>query len=72
MFVFKSVLVLKTPEFLKYVSLVLLTLQNALLILIMRYVRTRKGDMFFATSAVVWSELIKAVTSLFIILYMLG
>ncbi|PVD24208.1 hypothetical protein C0Q70_14678 [Pomacea canaliculata] len=64
-----NVQVLKTPEFLKYVSLVLLTLQNALLILIMRYVRTRKGDMFFATSAVVWSELIKAVTSLFIILY---
>lgn len=59
----------KTPEFLKYVSLVLLTLQNAALILIMRYVRTREGDMFFATSAVVCSEAIKTATSLAIILY---
>ena len=44
---------------LKYLSLVLLTLQNALLILVMRYVRVREGDMFMATTAVVMSELFK-------------
>ncbi|XP_076469289.1 UDP-galactose translocator-like [Babylonia areolata] len=59
----------QTPEFLKFVSLVLLTLQNAALILVMRYVRTRVGDMFFATSAVVMSEFFKLLTSLAIILY---
>lgn len=59
----------KTPEFLKYLSLVLLTVQNAALILVMRYVRTRPGDMFFATSAVVCSEALKLITSLAIILY---
>ena len=53
----------------KYVSLVLLTLQNAALILVMRYVRTRTGDMFFATAAVVMSETLKLFTSLAIILY---
>lgn len=59
----------QTPQVLKYVSLVLLTVQNAALILIMRYVRTRSGDMFFATAAVVCSEAIKVATSLAIILY---
>ena len=59
----------QTPEFLKYLSLVLLTLQNAALILVMRYVRTRAGDMFLATAAVVLSETLKLFTSLAIILY---
>ena len=59
----------QTPEFMKYLSLVLLTLQNAALILVMRYVRTRPGDMFFATTAVVLSESFKLLTSLGIILY---
>ena len=59
----------QTPEFLKLLSLVLLTLQNAALILVMRYVRTREGDMFFATSAVVVSETLKLFTSLAIILH---
>ncbi|KAK7101952.1 UDP-galactose translocator-like [Littorina saxatilis] len=59
----------QTPEFLKYLSLVLLTLQNAALILGMRFVRTREGDMFFATTAVVVSETLKLFTSLAIILY---
>lgn len=52
---------------LKQLSLVLLTLQNALLILVMRYTRTRKGDMYFATTAVVLSEGLKVLTSLMIL-----
>ena len=52
---------------LKYVSLLLLTIQNALLILVMRYVRTRAGDMFLSTSAVVMSEMLKFVACLIII-----
>lgn len=62
----------KTPASLKYVSLVLLTLQNALLILVMRYVRTREGEMFVATSAVIMSELFKFFTCLVIILVQEG
>lgn len=54
---------------LKYLSLFLLTAQNALLILIMRYVRTRGGDMFMATSAVVMAEIFKFSVSLLIIFY---
>ncbi|GFN76210.1 UDP-galactose transporter [Plakobranchus ocellatus] len=57
----------KTPASLKYASLVLLTLQNALLILVMRYVRTREGEMFVATSAVIMSELFKFIICLVII-----
>ncbi|KAK2175958.1 hypothetical protein NP493_694g01020 [Ridgeia piscesae] len=49
---------------LKYISLVVLTLQNAVLILVMRYVRVRKGDMFIASTAVVMTELLKFIASL--------
>ncbi|XP_060070966.1 UDP-galactose translocator-like [Ylistrum balloti] len=52
---------------LKSVSLVLLTLQNAALILVMRYVRIRNGDMFMATTAVIISEALKCLTCLVII-----
>ncbi|CAG5123725.1 unnamed protein product, partial [Candidula unifasciata] len=62
----------KTPESLKYISLVLLTLQNALLILVMRYVRTREGDMFIATTAVIMSEVFKCGACLVIILIQEG
>jgi len=44
---------------LKYTSLVLLTFQNASLALLMRYVRTRPGDLFFSSTAVVSSEFLK-------------
>ncbi|KAH3777753.1 hypothetical protein DPMN_179201, partial [Dreissena polymorpha] len=53
---------------LKYVSLVLLTVQNAVFILSMRYVRTRAGDMFFTTTAVILQEAIKCLISMIIIL----
>jgi UDP-sugar transporter A1/2/3 len=56
----------------KYVSLTLLTLQNAALIVVMRYVRTREGDMFFHTSAVVMQETFKCLASLAIIFYQVG
>lgn len=56
-----------TRTMLKQLSLILLTLQNALLILVMRYTRTRKGDMYFATTAVVLSEGLKVLTSLMIL-----
>ncbi|XP_061591667.1 UDP-galactose translocator isoform X2 [Cololabis saira] len=53
---------------LKYISLAVLVVQNASLILSIRYVRTLPGDRFFATSAVVMAEVLKLVTCLLIIL----
>ncbi|KAG5897203.1 hypothetical protein JTB14_022556 [Gonioctena quinquepunctata] len=47
---------------LKYISLVTLTLQNAILGLSMRYARTREGDMFLSSTAVLMSEVVKLVT----------
>ncbi|CAH0552009.1 unnamed protein product [Brassicogethes aeneus] len=52
---------------LKYVSLVTLTLQNAVLGLSMRYARTRDGDMFLSSTAVLMSEVIKLVTCIAIV-----
>ncbi|XP_050412815.2 UDP-galactose translocator, partial [Patella vulgata] len=52
---------------LKYVSLLVLTLQNAALILVMRYTRTRTGDMFVSSTAVVMSEMCKFFTCVVII-----
>ena len=57
---------------LKYFSLVCLAVQNTVLILTMRYVRTQKGDMFMATTAVIMSETLKVIASLAIILYLEG
>ncbi|XP_050088634.1 UDP-galactose translocator [Anopheles aquasalis] len=52
---------------LKYISLVTLTLQNAVLGLSMRYGRTRPGDIFFSSTAVVMAELVKLITSLVLV-----
>ncbi|XP_002741925.3 UDP-galactose translocator-like [Saccoglossus kowalevskii] len=52
----------------KYVSLAVLVIQNASLILVMRYTRTTKGDMYLATTAVVATEVIKLLTCLTVIL----
>jgi len=49
---------------LKYISLITLTGQNALLGLSMRYARTRPGDMFISTTAVFLAELVKLLTCL--------
>ncbi|KAL4226881.1 hypothetical protein ACF0H5_014859 [Mactra antiquata] len=61
-----------TPYMLKYLSLIALTAQNAMVILVMRYVRTRGGEMFMATSAVVMSEILKFTSCLLIIFYQQG
>ncbi|KAM4571715.1 UDP-galactose translocator isoform 1-T1 [Fundulus diaphanus] len=53
---------------LKYISLAVLVVQNASLILSIRYVRTLPGDRFFTTSAVVMAEVLKVTTCLLIIL----
>ncbi|KAM4562142.1 UDP-galactose translocator isoform 1-T1 [Odontesthes bonariensis] len=53
---------------LKYISLAVLVVQNASLILSIRYVRTLPGDRFVATSAVVMAEVLKVLTCLLIIL----
>ncbi|XP_037335696.2 UDP-galactose translocator isoform X1 [Pungitius pungitius] len=53
---------------LKYISLAVLVVQNASLILSIRYVRTLPGDRFFTTSAVVMAEILKVLTCLLIIL----
>ena len=44
-------------------SLVILTVQNASLILTMRYTRTLPGDMYFASTAVMITEIVKAISS---------
>merc|ERR1711942_598745 len=48
----------------KYISLVTLTGQNAVLGLSMRYARTRPGDMFISTTAVFLAEVVKLLTCL--------
>ncbi|XP_068453556.1 UDP-galactose translocator isoform X2 [Clinocottus analis] len=53
---------------LKYASLAVLVVQNASLILSIRYVRTLPGDRFFTTSAVVMAEILKVLTCVVIIL----
>ncbi|XP_048511112.1 UDP-galactose translocator isoform X1 [Athalia rosae] len=55
------------PQILKYVSLVTLTLQNAVLGLSMRYARTRAGDMFLSSTAVVMAEAVKLATCLILV-----
>ena len=52
---------------LKYISLLTLTFQNAILGLSMRYSRTRSGDMFFAGTAVLMAEVVKLFTCLYLV-----
>ncbi|XP_055298104.1 UDP-N-acetylglucosamine transporter isoform X2 [Sitodiplosis mosellana] len=61
----------KNKNTLKYVSLITLTLQNAILTLSMRYARTRasKEDLFYNTTVVVMSELTKLLTCLVLVFY---
>ena len=53
-------------QFLKVVSLVTLTIQNASLTLFMRAARTQK-DVFLTSSAVIMSELLKLITCFFMV-----
>jgi UDP-sugar transporter A1/2/3 len=55
-------------NYLKWASLIILVVQNASTILLLRYVRTVPGDLFFSTTAIVCQEAIKMLASL-ILLY---
>ncbi|XP_022230471.1 UDP-N-acetylglucosamine transporter [Drosophila obscura] len=52
---------------LKYISLLTLTLQNAILGLSMRYARTRPGEIFLSSTAVLMAEFAKLITCLFLV-----
>ena len=57
-----------TAQKLKYLSLLTLTAQNAILGLSMRYSRTREGvDMFYEATAVLMAECVKFFTCLFLV-----
>lgn len=56
-----------TAQKLKYLSLLTLTAQNAILGLSMRYSRTRDGDMFYEATAVLMAECVKFFTCLFLV-----
>lgn len=51
----------------KYISLVTLTVQNAALGLSMRYARTRPGDLFVSSTAVLMSEFVKLISCLWLV-----
>ncbi|KAF0755860.1 UDP-N-acetylglucosamine transporter [Aphis craccivora] len=52
---------------LKVITLVTLTLQNAMVALSMRYARTRPGDMFISSTAVVMAEVFKLFVCLILV-----
>ena len=55
----------------KYMSLSVLTVQNTVLMVSMRYSRVLAGDMYFSTTAVVLSEAMKMIICLLIIFFQL-
>jgi len=54
--------------FMKPISLVALTLQNALSILLLRYVRTTAGTRFINSTAVINSEIQKTILSILLVI----
>lgn len=52
---------------LKLITLVTLTLQNAMVALSMSYARTRSGDMFISSTAVVMAEVVKLIVCLMLV-----
>lgn len=58
----------QSDRFTRHLSLVTLTLQNALLGLCTRYSRTRPGDMFFTSSAVLMGEVVKLFAGLLLVM----
>ncbi|CAM4718571.1 unnamed protein product [Leuciscus chuanchicus] len=54
-------------KIMKFISLVILVIQNASLIFSIRYVWRLAGDHCLATSAVVMAEILKVLTCLFLI-----
>ena len=61
------VLTVAVARSMKYVSLLLLMLQNTALVLVMRYSRTRDVPLYITTTTVVMGELLKLVACLVII-----
>ena len=55
--------------YIKHISLVILTFQNALLIISMRYTRIQSGALYITTTAVVLSETMKVIVCLLVILW---
>ena len=53
---------------LKYVSLIVLVVQNTSMVLVMRYSRTMEGPRYLSSTAVVLSEITKFVTCFFLVL----
>ncbi|CAH8858564.1 unnamed protein product [Trichobilharzia szidati] len=49
------------------VALISLVLQNAAVVLVTRYSRARQGDMYYSTTAVVMSELVKLLVCFFLV-----
>ncbi len=45
-------------------SLIVLVIQNASTILLLRYIRTVPGDLFFSTTAIVCQEIVKIIFSI--------
>lgn len=61
---------MKEKKLIKVISLIVLTCQNAVLALSMRYVRTpTNGELFISSTAVVMSEVVKFCASLFLVYY---
>jgi len=56
-----------TGDNMKWVSLICLTFQNAILSLSMRYSRIRSGDMFFEGTAVLMAEVVKFFTCCYLV-----
>ncbi|XP_059469488.1 UDP-N-acetylglucosamine transporter isoform X2 [Neocloeon triangulifer] len=56
-----------SAKWLGYVSLMVLTLQNATLGISMSYARRREGDMFLSSSAVLSAEVVKLITCLILV-----
>jgi len=57
------------PGLIRWASLLVLVVQNAALVLVMRYSRTRPGDMYISTTAVVMAETMKLIFCLAMTLY---
>lgn len=56
-------------NFLKYLALFILTIQNTSLVIVSRYSRMNKGTMYLVTTAVVMIESLKFLMSLLLVLY---
>ena len=56
-------------KFKKYVSLLVLVIQNTALVLTMRYSRTVDGPLYLASTAVVMTELLKLIISVSMVIY---